>query len=222
MTCLAFCPYPPLLPAGSHVGDVEEAQQLRAVALDAVRRLVAGSPGLVLVLGPDGESLPADETAGGSMQPHGVPLNVGRADDTTLGLAHSVGAWLLDTVGWDGPRCYVATLSADDLDAGVAVLVMADGSATRTEKAPGHLDERAKAFDAAIAAALADGDADALGGIDLTLAADLWCQGAPTLRTAADAIAARVHHGDLGITARLSYDEAPFGVGWFVAEWQLG
>ena len=222
MTRLAFCPHPPLLPAGTLVGDVEEAGSLRDASLDAVRDLVAGAPSVVVVLGPDGDDLPADETAGGSLEPHGIALAAGAGGGATLGLAHTVGAWLLDGVGWDGPRRYAATLDTADLEADVAVLVMADGSATRTEKAPGHLDARANAFDAAIASALADGDPDALGGIDLALAADLWCHGAATLRVAGDAVAARVHRDDARVTARLSLDQAPFGVGWFVASWQLG
>lgn len=222
MTRLAFCPHPPVLPAGSLVGDVEEAGALRDASLDAVRDLVASAPRIVVVLGPDGDDLPADETVGGSLEPHGIALAAGAAGGTTLGLAHTVGAWLLDSVGWDGPRRYAATLDAADLADDVAVLVMADGSATRTEKAPGHLDRRADAFDAAIASALADGDPDALGGIDLALAADLWCQGATTLRVAGDAVAARVHRDDARVSARLSLDEAPFGVGWFVASWQVG
>lgn len=222
MTRLAFCPHPPLLPAGSLVGDVEEVERLRDAALDAVRTLVAGSPSRVLVLGPDDAGLPADESAGGTLQPHGIALTAGAADGTSLGLAHTVGAWLLDTVGWDGARGYVATLGEADLDTDVAVLVMADGTATRTEKAPGHLDDRAEAFDAAIASALADGDADALGGIDVDLAADLWCRGASVLQVAADAVAARVHHDCVDVTARVVLDEAPLGVGWFVAEWRLG
>lgn len=222
MTRLAFCPHPPVLPAGPLVGDVEETGTLRDASLAAVRDLVTGAPSVVVVLGPDGGDLPADETVGGSLEPHGIALAAGAPGDTTLGLAHTVGAWLLDSVGWEGPRRYVATLDAADLDADVAVLVMADGSATRTEKAPGHLDVRAEAFDAAIASALAEGDADALGGIDLALAGELWCQGAATLRVAADAVAARVHRDDVDVSARLSLDEAPFGVGWFVASWQVG
>ena len=197
MTRLAFCSHPPVLPAGSLVGDVEEAGALRDASLDAMRDLVASAPRVVVVLGPDGDDLPADETVGGSLQPHGIALAAGAAGGTTLGLAHTVGAWLLDSVGWDGPRRYAATLDAADLDDDVAVLVMADGSATRT-------------------------DPDALGGIDLALAADLWCQGATTLRVAGDAVAARVHRDHARVSAQLSLDEAPFGVGWFVASWQVG
>ncbi len=41
MTRLAFCSHPPVLPAGSLVGDVEEAGALRDASLDAMRDLVA-------------------------------------------------------------------------------------------------------------------------------------------------------------------------------------
>ena len=70
-----------------------------------------------------------------------------------------------------------------DVDGRVALLVMADGSAKRSTSAPGFLDDRAEAFDASIAAALADGDAEALASLDLELGAELWAAGTPALRT---------------------------------------
>ena len=46
----------------------------------------------------------------------------------------------------------------------------ANGSAKRTEKAPGHLDERAEAFDAALGASLRAGEPQ----VDAALAEELW------------------------------------------------
>jgi hypothetical protein len=217
---LAFCPHPPLLAAGSTVGQVDEVQAVRAAAVDVVQRLVASGPSAVLVVGPGAPRHDLDESVGGSLRPHGVDVDAG-GDDQVLGLAHTVGAWLLDQAGWDGPRRYTGSLDVDDLDAEVAVLVMADGSATRTERAPGHLDERSGPFDATVAAALAEGDADALAGVDLELAETLWCQGATTWRDVADAVSARVHARGSDVEAELLLDEAPLGVGWFVAQWHV-
>ncbi|UMG91169.1 hypothetical protein [Nocardioides sp. TF02-7] len=59
-------------------------------------------------------------------------------------------------------------------DAETGVLVVGNGSAKRTEKAPGHLDERAEAFDAAVGAALLAPDPAALAALDERLAAELW------------------------------------------------
>ena len=97
---------------------------------------------------------------------------------------------------------------------GPGLLVVANGSATRTEKAPGHFDERALGFDAAIGTALADGDPAALATIDLALADELWAlPDADVLRTLAD---------DVGpvTSARVDYDDAPYGVQYWVVRWQ--
>jgi hypothetical protein len=44
----------------------------------------------------------------------------------------------------------------------VGVVALGDGSARRSEKAPGYVDPRAAAHDADVAAALAGGDAEGL------------------------------------------------------------
>lgn len=220
MPSVVFCPSSPLLAAGALVGDVAEMETVRAETLAAVRRLADDAPARVVVLGSDAPQGPTDERAGGSLAPHGIDVTAG-GPDVGLGLAHTVGAWLLDQAGWTGSRAYVHELHASDLD-DAAVLVVADGSAKRTEGAPGHLDDRAEPFDATIAAALADGDADALGGIDFELADSLWCAGARAWRTVGDAVSARLHATDGAAgEARLHLDDAPLGVGWFVAEWRL-
>lgn len=223
MPRVAFCPHPPLLAAAGAVGDVPEVEPVRRAALDAVQRLVADAPARVVVLAAQASSTPADEGAGGTLHAHGLDVHAG-GSDLRLGLAHTVGAWLLDQAGWSGSRAYVGSLTPADLD-DAAVLVVADGTATRSAAAPGHLDDRATPFDATVAAALADGDADTLGGIDLDLAAALWCQGAPAWRTVADAVAARLHtaagEGGSVVEASLLLDDAPLGVGWFVAVWDV-
>lgn len=223
MPRVAFCPHPPLLAAVHEAGAVTEVGPARAASIEVVRRLVADAPRRVVVVGPDVPTSAADERAGGSLAPHGLDVRAG-GPDLRLGLAHTVGAWLLDDAGWTGPRTYVGSLAAADLD-DAAVLVMADGSATRSAAAPGHLDERAEPFDATVASALADGDADALGGIDRELAEQLWCQGAGVWRSVADVVAARVHARGTETPARveasLLHDDAPLGVGWFVAEWDV-
>jgi hypothetical protein len=88
------------------------------------------------------------------------------------------------------------------------LLVVGNGSAKRTEKAPGHLDERAAAFDDALGAGLRAGD---LTGVDLSLATELWA--------AVDGIAELSEHLR-GEAATVDYDDDPYGVQYWVMRWQ--
>lgn len=91
----------------------------------------------------------------------------------------------------------VGALVVDEGETGV--LVVGNGSAMRTEKAPGHFDARAEAFDAALRSSFA--------AIDAALATELWADtaclgGLPPLTE-----------------AEVTYDDAPFGVQYWVATW---
>jgi hypothetical protein len=90
---------------------------------------------------------------------------------------------------------------------------MGDGSARRTLKAPGYLDPAAVPFDAAVSAALAQGDPEALAAIDAAEGERLLAAGAPTWRAVGAALTGR------RVVARLHADEAPYGVGYLVADW---
>lgn len=92
------------------------------------------------------------------------------------------------------------------------VLVMANGSAKRTEKAPGHLDERAFDFDDTVDLALRSGDGRRLASLDVALGRELWASGIDTLATLG---------GELGEGWQVSvpYADAPYGVLWWVAAW---
>ena len=59
---------------------------------------------------------------------------------------------------------------------------MADGSARRGEKAPGHLHPDAVSFDERIEAALRAGDTEALSALDPEVGEELWCEGVPGFR----------------------------------------
>jgi hypothetical protein len=114
-----------------------------------------------------------------------------------------------------GARRIAAHLLGDRLSPdGPGLLVVANGSATRTEKAPGHFDERSAEFDAFIGKALADGDPQALAAVDLGLADEVWAlPDADVLRTLADRVG-RVTDVDV------DYDDAPYGVQYWVVRWQ--
>lgn len=87
-------------------------------------------------------------------------------------------------------------------------LVVANGSAKRTEKAPGHFDERAADFDAALGEALRTGDLAALRSIDRALAEELWAD-VDGLIGLCDELG--------GITdVQVDYDDDPYGVQYWV------
>ncbi|MEO5652454.1 MAG: hypothetical protein ABIN79_13090 [Marmoricola sp.] len=96
------------------------------------------------------------------------------------------------------------------------LLVMADGSASRGEKAPGHLHPQAIRFDDAIALALRTGDAQGLAVLDPVLGEQVWCTGVPAFQVLGEVARGR------RISAEVTYDDAPFGVAWWVARWDLG
>ena len=85
-------------------------------------------------------------------------------------------------------------------------LVVGNGSAKRTEKAPGHFDQRAEPFDTALGESLRAGQP----ALDVVLARELWAD--------VDAI---VELGDLdGLgSAQVDYDDAPYGVQYWVMRW---
>ncbi len=225
----AVCPHPPLLvPTVGRGIDVP----VRASALSAVERLVARAPDVVVLVGADEALTSYDGTAVGSFAPYGVDERVALGEVApsaapTLPLALTVGAWLLQSVGWTGRRAAFGvpeSLSPEDAVAlgrelaaagdRVALLCLGDLSARRTEKAPGWLDERARGFDADVAAALGSADLEALVDLDVVLARELLAVGRASWQVLAGA-AAGMPWG-----ARVLYDDAPFGVGYVVAEWR--
>ncbi|MCY7395661.1 MAG: hypothetical protein LH468_05790 [Nocardioides sp.] len=96
--------------------------------------------------------------------------------------------------------------------AGSSYLVVGNGSACRTEKAPGHLDARAAGFDAALGAALTGPDPEALRAVDPGLARELWAS-----------VDAWGQLGDLltgDHVAHVHHDDDPFGVQYWVIRWE--
>jgi hypothetical protein len=235
----AVCPCPPLLVPEVATGAAPELDVLRVACAAAVGVLASARPDRLIVIGP------ADRTgrgshpqgASGSFRGVGVDLEVrlgaageapgGEAPQRTLPLSLAVAAWLLERAGWDAApveglgvgeplaaeRCIKVGRELAASDERVALLVMGDGSACRTLKAPGYLDERAAAFDAEVARALRAADTGVLAALDEELAYELKAAGRAPLQVLAGA-------GEgAGLKGELRYDEAPYGVGYFVADW---
>jgi hypothetical protein len=220
---VAFCPCPPLLLPAVAGRAATDTAGLRTACAAAVGALLGAAPEAVVVVGGAGGGRFGAGDAG-DLRGHGVDLEVPFAGPPQRGgrrtpLALTVGAWLLDRAGHTGTRIGtgpdgLAGVLAG-LDGPVGVLAMGDGSARRTLKAPGYLDPAAGPFDAAVAAALAAGDAPALAALDPAEGERLMAAGVPTWRAVGAALTGRA------VTGRLHADEAPFGVGYLVADWQV-
>lgn len=197
---------PAVVPALS--GRSPELDDVRAAAGSAVRDLVVGRTGRVVVVADAPHA--ADETW--TLDLHGYGLAGAPAGTRPLPVAYSTAAWLLDEAGWDGARTYVPP-GVVGLDDGDVALVVADGTACRSDRAPGHLDARAAGVDARLAAALECGDLRVLAELDESLVAELLIGGVPALEWLRDTAAGR------HVTAELAYSGAPLGVGLWVARW---
>ncbi|MFI1304862.1 class III extradiol dioxygenase subunit B-like domain-containing protein [Streptomyces sioyaensis] len=234
LVAAAFCPCPPLLVPEVAAGAAPELDALRAACVDAVGVLAAARPDRLVVLGPADEAGqgPHPQGALGSFRGFGVDLDVPLGAAETVpgrGLPPSlaVGAWLLSRTDWaDAPvealgvarplareRCAATGREIAAAAPRVALLVMGDGSACRTVKAPGYFDERAEAFDATVAHALGAADLAALTALDEERATGLQASGRACWQVAAGA----AEGADL--RGRLLREEAPYGVGYFVATW---
>ncbi|MFJ1989826.1 class III extradiol dioxygenase subunit B-like domain-containing protein [Streptomyces asiaticus] len=242
----AVCPCPPLLVPEVAAGAALELDGLRAECFEVIHALAAARPDRLIVLGPADRAGrgPHAQGAPGSFRGFGVEVDVrlaapvagesgreGAADggsSRSLPTSLAVGAWLLEHAGWDpavpveglgvgeplaAERCIQVGRELAGRAERVALLVMGDGTACRTLKAPGYLDERAAAFDAEVARSLAAADTGALAALDEELACELKAAGRAPLQVLAGAGEGARLKGEL------RYDEAPYGVGYFVASW---
>ncbi len=220
---VAFCPSPPLLIPAVEGRAAPETTALRRACAEAVTEMLAVRPEVVVVVGEGADpGTRFGQGDAGPLRSYGVDRTIAfaggiRPGGRRLPLAHALGAWLLDEAGFAGARVGVGPADlADlvrDLPGPVGVLAMGDGSARRTVKAPGYLDDAAAPFDTAVAAALAGGDAEALAALDEREGARLLAAGVPTWRAVGAALS------DRQISARLHLHDAPFGVGYLVAAW---
>ena len=186
MRVVVLPPVPALLPA--YLGRTDPVAELRGACRDAVAWLVDGASGVTVLADPP------DEAA----RRRGVEVPLG------VRVAQS----LLEEAKYDREIDLTgAAASADRL------LVLANGSGCRSEKAPGHLDPRSFAFDERIETALAAGDRAGLAGLDAELGRDLLAVGIEPLR--------RVGALRLDVEAAvLPYAADPYGVRYWVATWR--
>jgi len=233
ITGVAFVPSTPMLVPAVAAGAAPELDGVRAACDLALRRAVGSGAERVVVVGA-GRRTRELRRGFGSFAGFGVDLQVplDPADPSggeRLPLALTVGAWLMTQVGWPGERAAleldreadhatlaaVATALAGEPSRTV-LLVVADGSAARTEKAPASWHPDAEAFDADVAAALASGRPSRLAALDRARAVSVSSSGWAAWHVAGTAAA--VGH-DGAWDAEVHADVAPYGVGYLVASW---
>ncbi|MFD9221000.1 class III extradiol dioxygenase subunit B-like domain-containing protein [Streptomyces sp. NPDC060064] len=233
LVAAAVCPCPPLLVPDVAAGAAPELDTARTACADVLGVLAAARPDLLVVLGPAEQDGRGPHLAGatGSFHGFGVDLDVrlgaGEVQERPLPPSLAVGAWLLTRARWAdapveglgvgeqlaGERCVAVGRELAARADRVALLVMGDGSACRTLKAPGYLDERAADFDGQAARALGSADVEALKALDESLAYELKAAGRAPWQVLAGAAE------NAGLAGQLLYEDAPYGVGYFVAAW---
>ncbi|GII55068.1 hypothetical protein Pth03_34570 [Planotetraspora thailandica] len=228
LVAAAVCPHPPLIVPELAGAAAPELDALRSACTVAIRSLLASKPRLLVVVGTAEHSATYPGNAAGTMSPWGVDVRVGEGTPV-LPLSLTVARWLLETAfpAEDLPplrfEAVAADASPDDCAAlgrevaaaadDVAVLAMGDGSAKLTEKSPGYLHPLAVPYDASLGRALADADGGFLAQLDPSEAEELWVGGRAAFQVLAGAAAAADFVGEP------LYDDAPYGVGYFVARW---
>jgi len=222
IAAVVVCPHPPLLLPGLSAGANGALDALDAACDEALGIGLAAPIERVIVVGAGGRTRRFDVAGGGAAAAFGAPGEPG-----SLPLSLSVGIHLLDRNGWAGERV-LWSISADaSVEECLALgrrlcdgppallLILGDGSGVRRKAPPGAARPGAEPFDAAVAAALAAADVSALVGIDPAEADDLLAQGRAAWQVLAGAAGAAGGRW----SSRLHHDDAPYGVGYFVASW---
>src|SRR5450755_15189 len=218
----ALCPAPPLLARELTGGDAV-LPELREACGEAIRRLLRAEPETIAVVGAAAETGLWDPASRLDLSVF-APVARGPAGTPELPSSLGLGALLLVQAGYAGRRILQAVGQDEPAAACVelgerlarpaeriALLVMADGSARRSRRAPGHLDERSAGFDAAVEHAIRSGDLGALAAVDPALARELMATGRPAWQVLSGAMRA------LRPAADVLYAGDPFGVAYLVA-----
>lgn len=229
LTAAALCPAPPLL-ARELTGADPVVPELRQACREAADALVQTASDVIVVVGV-GDQTRTFDAAGArlDLSRYAPALGALAAVPETLPLALGLGIRLLDEAGYHGRRELQAVAADEPAPAcaalgsvlaqaapRVALLVMADGSARRSLKAPGYLDERSAAFDSEVGRAIRDGDMPALLALDAGLARELMATGRPGWQVLAGAM-----NGGRP-ASMIRYADDPFGVAYLVASLTVG
>ncbi|MDT7652711.1 MAG: hypothetical protein QOI36_4117 [Pseudonocardiales bacterium] len=237
LSLVAVLPEPPLLVPELATGAAAQTAELRSACAGAAARLAGAATRWIAVGADAGGRRTVCPPARGSFLGFGVnvvvgldPASAAEPVDPDMPLPLLIAGWVAAAAGAgvsirgelvapdETPRAcadlgaaLAAECAADPRPVGL--LVVGDGAATHTEKAPGYLDERAGPFDAAVAAALRDADTGALAHLDADLATALFAAGRAPWQVLAGAAAGDPWRGEL------LHSSIPYGVAYHVAVW---
>ncbi|WP_344471388.1 hypothetical protein [Nonomuraea monospora] len=214
LVAAAVCPSTPLVVLGM--------PELHAACRAAIAALREARPDALVVVGGGEATRSYEAGAAGTLRPWGVDRTAGDGKPV-LPLSLTVARLLL---GDDAPQGLQSVAfdaaTRDCLALGerlggsgdrVALLVMADGSACLSPRAPGRHDEAAGPYQEGIAKAVATGEPAALAALDPAEADRLWVSGRAALQVLAGAAGGRTFQG------RLLAETAPYGVGYLAGAW---
>ena len=245
LVAAAVCPQTPLLVPQVAGEAASELATVREASIQAVNLLRRAEPDLVIAIASGGGSGAREARFGGTFRRFGVDLEGGGSGEVLGGgggvdegdgeqepfAGLVIARWLFDAAvpasavrceGWEigagtgAEECAKVGQALAERSERVGLLVIGDGSARRTEKAPGYLDERAVPFDDGISRALADADTAALAAVDPEVASAVMAAG----RAPWQVLAAAAGASGMGWRGELLAYDAPYGVGYFTAFWE--
>ena len=215
---VAFVPATPLLVPQIAQGAAHELAHLRQASLDAVTELAQSGADQLVIVG----TAPTTGLVIG--EPDWSGFGLGSAPTgPALSPSLSIGHWFLDQVGAQADLYIGVSSQASSAECAalgqslvgeqsLAVLVVGDGSACRSDKAPGSLDPRAQEFDAEVIEALRLGDSARLARLDSDVATKLQVDG----RAPWQVVAAMV---EAPMASQVVASDDPYGVLYVVAQW---
>ncbi|MGR6922712.1 hypothetical protein ACU635_51380 [[Actinomadura] parvosata] len=214
LVAAAVCPSTPLVVLGM--------PELRSACRSAIASVLEARPDTLIVVGGAEATRSYEGSAAGTLRPWGLDRAVGRGEPV-LPLSLTVARLLLSgeepaslhAVAFDATTagCLALGESLGGSGERVALLVMADGSACLSPRAPGKHDEAAGPYNEMIVKAVGGGDAAVLAALDAAQADRLWVSGRAALQVLAGAAGGRAYRG------RLLAAAAPYGVGYLAGAW---
>lgn len=165
-----------------YVGRIDPIADLRASAQRSVDAVAAEPDQVIVITSADAEPRHSRRSVGERVAAHLLQVHLGREPTKVAVLPTNASAAMVSEIA------AVLGPSDDPRGPSTGLVVVADGSATRTEKSPGHLHPRAIEFDDALVAAVRHLDVDGLLALDIDLALEVRALGRAPLQVMAVAM----------------------------------